>query len=103
MLSVSVMSLWAGLNEASLETTAAAKDDMTGRREVKSRVVSKRWSLKEMGMWPQEAVKGRGHWAGGRIWRGRIYTVTQQTPTERAGEDRDRDTRSGCRVQIRDG
>ena len=64
MLSVSVKSLWAGLNEASLETTAAAKDDMTGRREVKSRVVSKRWSLREMGMWPQEAVKGRGHWAG---------------------------------------
>lgn len=31
MLSVSVMSLWTGLNEASLETTAAAKEDMTGR------------------------------------------------------------------------
>lgn len=34
MLSVSVMSLWTGLNEASLETTAAAKEDMTVRWEM---------------------------------------------------------------------
>lgn len=39
ILSVSVMSLCMGLNEASLETTAAANEDMAKMEYTKARVV----------------------------------------------------------------